>query len=129
MPALWSLRAAPHLHRASGNGALRAAAVRRGAAAMRSVPRAGRSVPRAADGVEPPRSSSVKRRAGAIWWKSVSQRPRAPLGGGISQGRWQRLIGAAFLFLYGKGLSSLDNKRMAKGFLIIGMHMGSKAMP
>ena len=61
--------------------------------------------------------------SGAIWWKDVSQQSRAPLGGGLSQGRWQRLIGTAFLFLYGEGLTSLDNKRMARGCLIIGMHM------
>ena len=36
--------------------------------------------------------------SGAIWRKSVQQRPRATLGGCPSQGRWQRLIGAAFLF-------------------------------
>ena len=36
--------------------------------------------------------------SGAIWRKSAHQRPRAPLGGCPSQGRWQRLIGAAFLF-------------------------------
>ena len=67
--------------------------------------------------------------SGAIWWKGVSQRTRAPLGGGLSQGRWQRLIGTAFLFLYGEGLTSLDNKRMARGCLIIDMHMESKAAP
>ena len=67
--------------------------------------------------------------SGAIWWKGVSQRPPATLGGGLSQGRWQRLIGAAFLFLYGEGVTSLDNKRMARGRLIIGMHMESKAAP
>ena len=61
--------------------------------------------------------------SGAIWWKGVSQRTRAPLGGGLSQGRWQRLIGTAFLFLYGEGLTSLDNKRMARGCLIIDMHI------
>ena len=61
--------------------------------------------------------------SGTIWWKGVSQRMWAPLGGGLSQGRWQRLIGTAFLFLYGEGLTSLDNKRMARGCLIIGMHM------
>ena len=61
--------------------------------------------------------------SGAIWRKGVSQRARAPQGGGLSQGRWQRLMGTAFLFLYGEGLTSLDNKRMARGCLIIGMHM------
>ena len=67
--------------------------------------------------------------SGAIWRKSVQQRPQAPLGGCPSQGRWQRLIGTAFLFLYGEGLTSLDNKRMARGCLIIGMHMEKKAAP